>query len=253
MLVRRFLAGAVAKMQELAFRTIDLGRQARRFVDRKMPLLRRAVTATFFRVNTFLRNKYGRDLTVIIDWGNATRQYIVAQSPIWLAWSLFYFKRTRVNAVRFSRWVTRGHFPPAEDPIEQLLEATKDHITERTQTRIIDQSQYTVMATRAELRASSSPVAKAAWDALTKAETLSILGIYAALNYKRQCDEESEECDTATLALNQELTEYFEKLTKVLGADSYLAEWMGEKQDLNSMPQQKKLDIIISKMIKEYG
>ena len=40
------------------------------------------------------------------------------------------------------------------------------------------------MAKRAELRESSSPVAKAAWDALTKAETLSVLGIYAALNYK---------------------------------------------------------------------
>jgi hypothetical protein len=57
------------------------------------------------------------------------------------------------------------------------------------------------MFRRAEVRESSSLVAKAALDALTKAETLSILGIYSVLSYKMKCDEE-QECDIGTQQLN---------------------------------------------------
>ena len=71
-------AGFIAKFQELAFKTIDLGRRVRLYTQEKMPLLNRAVTAGFGRVNLSLRNNFGWDLTMLTKWSRLQVAYIRA-------------------------------------------------------------------------------------------------------------------------------------------------------------------------------
>ena len=53
---------AVKKMQEAAIKTIILGQQVRLWVDRKMPILQKAVREALFHVNFFLDKHIGYNL-----------------------------------------------------------------------------------------------------------------------------------------------------------------------------------------------